>query len=150
MAVIAAALVECLDSAVELRPLLKGVYTYGQPLVGNAELAQHIEARLGNRLFRHIYDQDIVPRLPPRSTGKSTHFGKEYRAKRNDRYVETRDKRAWVEQAPSALISIPIGMLAWICQQFPFAMKYSLPYSWDDHSPVHYLKGFYALPETRN
>ena len=40
------------------------VYTYGQPRVGNAAFAKLYEAALGDRTFRLVYQEDIVPRVP--------------------------------------------------------------------------------------
>src|SRR5262245_55022763 len=40
------------------------VYTFGAPMVGNAETASAIDRELPERLFRYVNDQDPVPRLP--------------------------------------------------------------------------------------
>jgi triacylglycerol lipase len=43
---------------------VQGVYTFGQPRVGSEKFADLIHAQLGSRIFRHINDKDIVPRVP--------------------------------------------------------------------------------------
>ncbi|KAL6996168.1 hypothetical protein U1Q18_006304 [Sarracenia purpurea var. burkii] len=51
----------------ELMQKLLGVYTYGQPRVGNRQLGRFMEAHLDNpvpKYFRVVYSNDLVPRLP--------------------------------------------------------------------------------------
>jgi hypothetical protein len=40
------------------------IYTFGAPMVGNAETAAAINQELPERLFRYVNDQDPVPQLP--------------------------------------------------------------------------------------
>src|SRR5262249_1044371 len=40
------------------------VYTFGAPMVGNAETAEAIDKELPDRIFRYVNDQDPVPKLP--------------------------------------------------------------------------------------
>lgn len=44
---------------------IAGVYTYGQPRVGDKEFCELFDDALGDRLFRIVNDQDIVPHAPP-------------------------------------------------------------------------------------
>ncbi len=43
---------------------ISGVYTYGQPLVGNRSYAQILHQKLGNRFHRWVNHSDIVTRIP--------------------------------------------------------------------------------------
>jgi hypothetical protein len=40
------------------------VYTYGGPMVGNAEVAQAIDREFPGKIFRYVNSEDPVPRLP--------------------------------------------------------------------------------------
>jgi hypothetical protein len=44
--------------------LISGVYTYGQPLVGNRRYAEILNKKLGNRIHRWVNHSDIVTRIP--------------------------------------------------------------------------------------
>jgi hypothetical protein len=138
MAVIAAAIIHGDDAYADWRSLLRGIYTYGQPMVGNAEFARTCEERFGKMLFRHVYGKDLVPRLPPMTTGSFKHFGSEFAGNHNG--WEPRSKLS--TQAITALLSIPIGAAAFVCQQLPLLRGLRLPYSLFDHSPTSYLEAF--------
>jgi len=55
---------------------VQGVYTFGQPRVGDEEFARAVHAALGSKIFRFINDRDIVPRVPFFGTG-FRHYGSE-------------------------------------------------------------------------
>lgn len=60
----------------EMMQRLLGVYTYGQPRVGNRELGRYMESRLEHKYFRVVYCNDLVPRLPyDNKTFLYKHFG---------------------------------------------------------------------------
>jgi triacylglycerol lipase len=61
------------DSAITSIPI-QGVYTFGQPRVGDNEFAALLHERLGARTFRFVNDRDIVPRVPFYSMGYR-HYG---------------------------------------------------------------------------
>ncbi|XP_060172969.1 triacylglycerol lipase OBL1 [Lycium barbarum] len=58
---------------------LLGVYTYGQPRIGNRQLGKFMEAHLEHpvpKYFRVVYSNDLVPRLPyDDKTFLYKHFG---------------------------------------------------------------------------
>ena len=66
-----------LDSGLK-SPTLQGVYTFGQPMVGNAKFAEQSKDL---NLQRHVYDKDLVAYLPPIGVGAGdyVHFGNLYR-----------------------------------------------------------------------
>ena len=43
---------------------VQGVYTFGQPRVGNKAFADAVGAKLGSGIFRFVNHRDIVPRVP--------------------------------------------------------------------------------------
>ena len=53
---------------------MQGVYTFGQPRVGNNDFADAVNAKLGSGIFRFVNDRDIVPRVPLFSMG-FCHYG---------------------------------------------------------------------------
>ena len=52
-----------------------GVYTFGQPRVGNNAWAQSVPAELEQRVFRYVNDRDIVPLVPPPRPIEYSHVG---------------------------------------------------------------------------
>ena len=53
---------------------VQGVYTFGQPRVGNKDFADAVNAKLGSGIFRFVNDRDIVPRVPLFTMG-FCHYG---------------------------------------------------------------------------
>ncbi len=53
-----------------------GIYTFGQPRLGDDEFEQTIKAAYGEEFFRFVNDDDIVTRIPPgyRHVGLLVHF----------------------------------------------------------------------------
>ncbi|GFQ08136.1 lipase [Phtheirospermum japonicum] len=63
----------------EVMQRLLGVYTFGQPRIGNGQLGRYMEAHLEqpeSKYFRVVYCNDLVPRLPyDNKTFLYKHFG---------------------------------------------------------------------------
>jgi triacylglycerol lipase len=53
---------------------VQGVYTFGQPRVGNKDFANAVNEKLGSGIYRFVNDRDIVPRVPLFSMG-FCHYG---------------------------------------------------------------------------
>ncbi|KAJ9159880.1 hypothetical protein P3X46_025335 [Hevea brasiliensis] len=64
-----------IQDEVEMLQRLLGVYTFGQPRIGDVQLGKFMEPHLHNpvtKYFRVVYSDDIVPRLP--FNGKAFHY----------------------------------------------------------------------------
>lgn len=65
---------------------VNGVYTIGQPRVGNDEFAEAFDAALPDKCFRFVNNNDVVPRVPlPGAILKYTHVG-------NQLYIDSKGK----------------------------------------------------------
>ncbi len=70
-----------------IRDVVRGIYTYGQPRIGNEIFARRCQSTYGHLLYRHvlrrirhIHANDSVPMFPPPSIGRFEHFGHELRS----------------------------------------------------------------------
>lgn len=54
---------------------ISGVYTFGQPRIGNHEFSRNYNKTLKKRTFRFVNNNDVVTRVPPQIFGYS-HVGK--------------------------------------------------------------------------
>jgi len=54
---------------VEFGIAVGGLYTFGQPRVGNQTFVDVLNKRIGTRYFRFVNNMDIVPRTPSRKLG---------------------------------------------------------------------------------
>jgi hypothetical protein len=116
-----------------LRPIrerLRAVYTFGQPMAACTPLPRWTDA-VAETLFRYVIERDLIPALPPFSWGPFTHLGREYRYSggqwcRSDSHV--------VQLARMG--EIPRAMLALFARE---KKRASLPYSFNDHRPHHYI-----------
>lgn len=136
----AALLAVMLLSDEKYRPIaasLKGVYTFGQPMIGSPLFAAACQRDdfLANNVLRYVYAKDVVPALPPRACGRFAHFGQEFRY----------DGSAWSpgrNTTPQARVDlVPPALVPLITRQFPglAAIGRLLPYSLENHLPEHYL-----------
>jgi hypothetical protein len=116
-------------------PKLEGVYTFGQPMVGNQGFADFCQSKFGDRLFRHVYRHDVVPHLPPVSDLEYVHIGDERRSQSLD--------EPWTpgfhpsERAHVLAALLEVGFNAVEARVSP---SHSLRgFSIDDHVPSKYL-----------
>jgi Lipase (class 3) len=63
-------------------PLVRAVYSFAQPMIGNQALKESCESIDGfiKKYFVHVYENDVVPHLPPLITGGFVHFGTLFRS----------------------------------------------------------------------
>jgi hypothetical protein len=125
----------------DLRKQLRAVYTFGQPAVADPDGARLCdETGLSKIVYRFVYDHDIVPQLPPRSTGRFKHFGHAFGSTDHNQTLRWDSEVKPGQQAASALLSVPVALLAYVLRQLPLVSRLSLPFSIDDHSPIHYIE----------
>jgi hypothetical protein len=80
MALLAAARLHDADySDWSIDKLVRGIYTYGQPMAGDDAFIQSCEC-FRERLHRHVFHRDVVPHLPPKSDLRYVHGTGERRA----------------------------------------------------------------------
>jgi len=135
MAVLAAARLLKGDFGEWPAEVLRGVYTFGQPMVGDAGFASYVAERFGDRLYRHVYADDVVPHLPPKSAFDYVHVGQELHAGGpNEGWVPSRDV---AERANAAAALISSSVTAFEARVSPNIRigKYSI----DDHMPSNYV-----------
>lgn len=136
LAVLAAAMLHVSPRYACIREKLRGVYTFGQPLMGDQEFSDACDARFGELVFRHVYGHDIVTHLPPRLYGAFRTFGQGY--------VSTPD--GWTHrtgtptQTYTLVASAILGAFAWYAKQVPLLRSLRLPLSIADHSPANYVR----------
>jgi hypothetical protein len=53
----------------ELGASVQGIYTFGMPRTGTPDFARTYDALLGERTYRLVYGEDIVPTVPPSELG---------------------------------------------------------------------------------
>jgi hypothetical protein len=114
--------------------IIKGVYTFGQPMVGNKAFSERCRGAFGDKLFRHVYRDDVVPHLPPTSAIPYEHTGKELHAAS---VVEN-----WKDGYPASQRACPAGALFEVGFNAVEARLYPRKmagYSIDDHMPANYL-----------
>lgn len=136
MATVAAAIVHQDPRYSAIRKVLRGVYTFGQPMVGDDEFTKNCEKDFGPMLFRHVYGVDVVTRMPAITTGRFKHFGREY-ASSNSGWVENGTP---AHAVTSMIMSTLVAGSAWVMKQIPMLSRVKLPVSFDDHSPLYYLR----------
>jgi hypothetical protein len=123
------------------REALRGVYSYAQPYVGDDTFKKTFDARFGQLLYRHVYDHDVVPCLPPQEVdGSFEQFG--------DRYFSETFEGEWRKQGPNedkrarllSLLSVLFSLVARRIDALKPLDSRLCPYSIDDHSPQNYIE----------
>jgi Lipase (class 3) len=123
----------------ELGRKLKGIYTYGQPMVGNAALARACQddAEIGRRFVRYVFAHDIVPELPPAASGDFVHFGSEYHLDLNSQGEAKPAAKPLTQLTHLAdLLAAPFGFIA---HQLKSLRNFPVQHSLYDHGPQNYV-----------
>jgi len=129
----------------ELWDKVRGIYTYGQPMVIDNWSDNECHRLIGDRLFRHVYYNDVVPHAPSISMGLFAHIGHEYRWHPRDGWTKT-SKGKTVTQVPFATMCLP--GIAWDTVGSSVILPFSLfksPWSIIDHLPTGYINTLNGL-----
>ena len=123
--------------------LVRGIYTYGQPMVVDDRDRDECENRIGARLFRHIYFNDIVPHLPPLSVGGFDHAGAEYNYDSQNGWSLRTDWPFTFKRRATQVFTL-VGTFLFlgydfVAQKIQWTILTS-PWSIADHSPVGYME----------
>lgn len=117
-------------------PTLRGLFTYGQPMVGDARMAAWADQTLGGLTHRFIYGSDVVPHLPPVLAGRFAHFGQRYRMQ-DGRFTRVAKGSRPDRQSLSALAELGLGALGFVARRL---LPVPIPLSLGDHMPANYLR----------
>jgi hypothetical protein len=134
------------------------VYTFGQPMIGDPGFVKACERQsfLRKNVIRYVYDSDVVPHLPPRTSGPYKHFGRElhyrishvkenalswlryagcaYQPRQGEWYRRIRS----TSQMSSAL-GLTLGISAFVSRRSQILRSLPVVYSFEDHLPHHYI-----------
>jgi hypothetical protein len=116
--------------------MVRGVYTYGQPMVGDADFCKHYERQF--ELYRHVYKKDVVPHMPPVEVGRFGHFGQEFWVvDPSDGWQNADPPR--VKQCALAGAAAAIAVADFFSRRLYPLRQLPLPYSLEDHGPQGYI-----------
>jgi hypothetical protein len=134
MAVIAAARIFSADY-LDWQPHVRGVYTFGQPSVGDRTFTRHFDSLF--KLYRHVYKYDVVPRLPPRSVGEFPHFGAEFYSDGSSGWQATDPPRT--TQCRLVTEAFLVSLFSFVARRLTFLRSLKLAHSLEDHGPEGYM-----------
>ncbi|WP_437311956.1 lipase family protein [Sorangium sp. So ce388] len=122
----------------QYRDSLAGVYTFGQPMVGDRFFADWGEKKFGSKCFRMVYKNDFVARMPPRTMGNFQHFGVRYNSSDIGWVLSPQPQGA----ARSFVLTSLLAGLGLIATRVPALSWFSLvrALSFEDHEPFYYMQ----------
>lgn len=137
---------------------LETIYTYGQPMaVGCGESRSVCQNRIGHKVKRYIYFNDIVPHLPPLTTGAFDHVGDEFKYMPESTLLPWPHKGEWrlrgghlvdnvirprTTQVFTFLGALPFALGDFLFYNVQWASKIKSPWSLNDHNPYFYVDSF--------
>ncbi len=117
------------------RDLVKGIYTFGQPMVGDQKFAEKCDQYFGPKLFRHVYGSDVVPHLPPQSDLPYAHTSREWRAPGISHPWEGGHEASRRASLAESLVGVAVNAVE--LRLVPDRRLHG--YSIDDHMPSNYM-----------
>ncbi|HEY7297247.1 MAG TPA: hypothetical protein VH684_04855 [Xanthobacteraceae bacterium] len=132
----------------DLGASVQGVYTFGMPRTGTPDFARAYDALLGERTYRLVYGEDIVPTVPPSESGFAHvgHFLKCARGSKFDAVLLTQDFPDDPQFLDTQLDGLRAGLLDIVSGNLPAALRPDLlgrafsllPPGIGDHLPDRY------------
>ncbi|GAA2625290.1 hypothetical protein GCM10010307_12230 [Streptomyces vastus] len=138
--------------------LLKGVYTFGQPMIGDPSFARACEndREFSRKIIRYVHGDDVIPHFPPVTAGPYEHFGREYRYRISHlqqsvagwlRYLGSSYRPqtgAWREtdtytSQMSSFLGFALGATTLAARKSQILRALPVVYSLEDHLPAHYI-----------
>jgi hypothetical protein len=122
-----------------IRDRLRAVYTYGSPMVGDPAFAEacNRDRFLAKRVIRFVYANDVVPRVPPRASGRFEHFGRECR------YTPAGPAGRWRPSPPRkqirSIFQVATAPLAVVAKSLTLTRRIRFRASLADHFPQYYI-----------
>jgi hypothetical protein len=122
---------------------LKGVYTYGQPMIGSPAFAEECATAgsggvriLRDRMIRYVYRGDPVPALPPVLAGDFAHFGREIQlAVEGGRFRESEQHIPTPQMLTAEALQFVPAAIAPATQLRDVSFRYGPA----DHGPQNYI-----------
>jgi pimeloyl-ACP methyl ester carboxylesterase len=124
---------------------LRGVYTFGQPAVGDARFCSWLRERAKGQIFRHVYARDVVPRVP------TVDMGCDFRhlplgiwtTNAHGEFWEGPSEQTTFHLARFFAMAAGMSMAEFVTRRINVGLSRKMLrfwYSLDDHSPVNYLR----------
>jgi hypothetical protein len=123
LAVLAAATIFVDPAYACIRSKVYGVYTFGQPLTGSKVFCDTCNELFGKFVFRHVYENDVVPQLPPTLYGDFYTFGQEYVSTPDGWTRKLQTPGQEVKRADTLIGSALPAALAWYLKKIPFLTR---------------------------
>ncbi|XP_015073053.1 uncharacterized protein LOC107017307 [Solanum pennellii] len=121
---------------------LEGVYTFGQPRVGDPQFGNFMKDKFNKydvKYYRHVYSNDMVPRLPYDDTTFFKHFGSclYYNSFYNGKVVEEEPNKNYF----SVLWFLPMLLIA----VYEFIRGFILPWTKGSHYREDWLQKMFRV-----
>ena len=89
-----------------------GLYTFGQPRVGDWAFTRQVNAQMGDRMFRYVNNNDVVPMIPPQYNPANP--GRLYGHMGQFRYIDFRGRlhdhsylsQRWLDRLLGFIVSV--------------------------------------------
>ncbi|HEY9886842.1 MAG TPA: lipase family protein [Candidatus Obscuribacterales bacterium] len=89
-----------------------GLYTFGQPRVGDWAFTRQVNAQMGDRMFRYVNNNDVVPMIPPQFNPANP--GRLYGHMGQFRYIDFRGRlhdhsylsQRWLDRLLGFIVSV--------------------------------------------